>query len=221
MMKHFDVQSINSKNIQPIDDQLLKQDDITFLKIVNVDIKLYFINIKNITLEEIFQKYSQDIKQEDIDKMNEFKLALNQKQSIVSSILKNKYVPSQIYYNEYGKPLNDDLFFNVSHSNEYVVMAISKKYSVGIDIEHIKKDVSDDLINYVCCEEEVEAIKTSERNKLFYVLWTRKEAILKCKGIGIVHNLKDLLKDNEIYSLYSYLIDDYVCSLAVDVKNTK
>lgn len=179
-----------------------------------VKIKIYLINLKNILLDDILKTYSEYIKDEDIIKMNRFKFELNKKQSIVSSILKNKYVSGNIYYNEHGKPLSDDICFNVSHSDDYVTIALSK-YPIGIDIEHIKDNVNSDLINYVCNIDEINDINIGEINKLFFYYWTRKEAVLKCKGIGISNNLKDVLKNNDYY-LNSYYVDDYVYSIAID-----
>ncbi len=46
------------------------------------------------------------------------------------------------YYNPYGKPLLDltlKVYFNISHSGDYVVCAISKE-NVGVDIEACTND---------------------------------------------------------------------------------
>ncbi len=185
------------------------------IKETKIEISIYFYNIKNVNIDDIISKYKNYIKEDDIKKMKEFKPDLNKKQSIVSSILKNKYVKDDIYYNEQGKPLSNSIFFNISHSDDYVVIALCNTNNVGIDIEHIKDKVSEDIINYVCNEEEIDYISRNDKNKTFYYLWTRKEALLKCKGIGLSTNLKNVLKDNNYY-LETRYIDDYVYSIALD-----
>ena len=178
-------------------------------------IKIYFANIKNKSIDTILSDYKDYIKDSDIQKMERFKFDLNKKQSIVSSILKNKYVGNELSVNSYGKPISKNIFFNVSHSDNYVVIALSNKYDVGIDVEHIKDNTTDELINHVCNDLEIQDIKKGDKNKLFYYYWTRKEAILKCKGSGLINNVKDILNNNN-YLLESFYIDDYVVSIAID-----
>lgn len=180
-------------------------------------IKIYFANIKNKTIEMILKDYKDYIKDQDIQKMERFKFDLNKKQSIISSILKNKYVGNDIYINKQGKPMHKDIFFNISHSDDYVVIALNDKYDIGIDIEHIKENINDELINHVCNDLEIKEINNGDKNKLFYYYWTRKEATLKCKGSGLVNDVKDILKNNN-YTLESFFIDDYVCSIAINYK---
>lgn len=42
----------------------------------------------------------------------------------------------ELKYNDYGKPLFDEFFFNISHSNNMIAVAISNE-PVGVDIQHI------------------------------------------------------------------------------------
>ena len=170
----------------------------------------------NKTINDIFNDYKEYINEKDIEKMDKFKFDLNKKQSIMSSILKNKYIKGNIYYNEHGKPLSDAIFFNVSHSDDFVLLARSEA-EIGIDIEHIAKDVDSDLINHVCSQEEVDYINQNDKNKAFYTLWTKKEAILKLEGIGLTNKLKDILVNNKYY-LKSKYISDYVYSIALNCK---
>lgn len=176
-------------------------------------VEVFLTNLKNKSIDDIFNDYKEYINDKDIEKMDKYKLEINKKQSIMSSILKNKYIKGDIYYNEYGKPLSDMIYFNISHSNDFVILARSQK-KIGIDIEYILKDFSNDLINHICNIDEINYINQNDKNKAFYKLWTQKEAILKCEGIGLTNKLKDLLVNNKLY-LDSKYIDDYIYSVAI------
>ncbi|MDB5228829.1 MAG: 4-phosphopantetheinyl transferase [Bacteroidota bacterium] len=81
--------------------------------------------------------------------------------------------------------INDKIDFNISHSGEYVIVAISGHARVGIDIEmHREIDVS--LFRKYFDEDEWKEIKTSSNAaKTFFKLWAIKESAIKCDGRGV------------------------------------
>ncbi len=80
--------------------------------------------------------------------------------------------------------------FNLSHSGDQVVCAISTVCRLGIDIEEM---IHQDFDQYTLCwsKDEIDAIK-AKGQELFYRLWTRKEAVLKGAGTGLIDNLWSL-----------------------------
>lgn len=92
----------------------------------------------------------------------------------------------QIVRNEHGRPYavgNDDWNgdFNLSHSGDWLVMALTKNGHVGIDVEEIKP-VTKDVMHYAMTENEIagiDEIVEPLRLKKFYELWTLKEALFK------------------------------------------
>lgn len=94
---------------------------------------------------------------------------------------------------ERGKPrLADEperLAFNLSHSGELTLVAVSRGREVGVDVERAKPDR--DLValaERALTAEDSAAVRDAEgeeRTRLFYELWTRHEARLKCLGIGL------------------------------------
>ena len=96
-------------------------------------------------------------------------------------------------YNENSKPFikgNDTLFFNISHSGDYVAIAVANS-PVGVDIEKIR-EINKSVINRVCCESEQNFLKHSDDvSRDFIKLWTLKEAISKANGTGIVDGMKN------------------------------
>lgn len=119
----------------------------------------------------------------------------------------------EFYYNSLGKPFAKglDVYFSVSHSGDYVVVAVSDK-PVGIDIETLR-EVKANTVKRVCCENEIECINNAhDKNAEFLKIWTKKEAYFKSVGCGIVTNLSllDTTKEN---GLYTYLTNDYIVSV--------
>lgn len=110
----------------------------------------------------------------------------------VSQVLKqlNVSLDFKVYYKGNGKPYLQDypLYFNLSHSGNYVVCAISTR-EVGVDIQEYKKADVERLARRFFSKEEQSFLKAcaheKEQNELFYHLWTRKEAYGKLTGEGI------------------------------------
>ena len=82
------------------------------------------------------------------------------------------------------------LKFNISHTEGLVLLAFSKR-EVGIDVEKInfKFEFKDILEN---CFTRDEIINIDNNIISFYRYWTAKEAYLKCDGIGLIRNLKEV-----------------------------
>ena len=82
------------------------------------------------------------------------------------------------------------LKFNISHTEDLALLAFFKR-EVGVDVEKInyKFEFKDILEN---CFTKDEIINIDNNIISFYRYWTAKEAYLKCDGIGIVRNLKEI-----------------------------
>lgn len=119
------------------------------------------------------------------------------------------------HYDENGKPrLSNypDLHFNISHCKKAVAVALHDA-EVGIDVE-CRRAVSQALMERVCCAEELSLIRSSADAELEFIrLWTRKEALLKCTGVGIREDLRNILSyysDYKIITEYIAEIDGYL-----------
>lgn len=112
----------------------------------------------------------------------------------------SKYIgsePSEIQfaYSSSGKPslssgLNSEsLCFNMSHSNQYALCAITLNRSIGIDVEYLRH--TPDMLSIAKCYfasdeyETILSLSPDKRVQAFYTLWTLKEAYLKATGEGI------------------------------------
>lgn len=91
--------------------------------------------------------------------------------------------------NEYGKPYlvnRDDIFFNLTHSGDWVGCVIGQT-PVGIDIELIQPIDFSIAKRFFSPEEYFSLQKQSSENRLdfFYGLWTLKESYIKAVGKGL------------------------------------
>lgn len=82
-------------------------------------------------------------------------------------------------------PERPDLHVSISHCRTAVAVAVRSESPIGIDVE-CRRRVSDGLMARVCTPEELDAIHRSDDPVMTFLrYWTRKEAVLKCRGTGI------------------------------------
>ena len=120
-------------------------------------------------------------------------------QRILADILKRDYKIEkcpEILRDEMGKPYfkGGQLHFNVSHSGEYLALAISEN-PVGIDIQE-PKTIKDGMYRKVVQPKEQELIG-EERQKDFLRLWVLKESFVKAEGKGLRISMKDYYFEKE------------------------
>lgn len=108
-----------------------------------------------------------------------------------------KDVLEDIQYTSYNRPFfKDNIFFNISHSGNCVICAISRDFELGIDVEEIRPIIINDF-NSQFNAAELNTIYTSEdRLFAFYNLWTKKEAVIKADGRGMSVPLKNIIFKN-------------------------
>ena len=127
-----------------------------------------------------------------------------------SDLIKD-YGLNDIQYDEYNKPFfKENFHFSIAHSEDFVLCAASKQNRLGIDVEKIKSiDVL--LLKDMFSVDEWLTIEQEDYNlNYFYYLWTRKEAVLKVIGKGVVEEMKkiEVLKDKILYESEQYTIYD-------------
>lgn len=79
--------------------------------------------------------------------------------------------------------------FNASHSGSFTVFAISDGLELGVDIEHIQRDIDFEPIaesHFTVSERDaLRNLPATARREAFFAAWTRKEAYLKALGDGL------------------------------------
>ncbi|MBB6714148.1 4'-phosphopantetheinyl transferase family protein [Clostridium gasigenes] len=176
---------------------------------------IFIVKTLNVKDEKI-KKMCEHISCEKRIKVNKFVNKNDKIQTIVADILirdqlikKFNIRNENISFNKntYGKPYVEKIQnfnFNISHSGEFVVVAISE-HEIGIDIEKInsieyfdiaKNFFSNEEVRYIICPNEQESLER------FYEVWTLKEAYIKFNGKGLSIPLNSFTiffdKDNSI-----------------------
>jgi len=95
--------------------------------------------------------------------------------------------------NEHGKPFlpGTDLEFNVSHSRERLLIAVTSGRALGVDIEFRRSGINMDAIaDRWFAPEEREFFQGLEKPEQgFFDIWAKKEAYVKALGMGIFKEL--------------------------------
>jgi 4'-phosphopantetheinyl transferase len=91
------------------------------------------------------------------------------------------------------RPREASLNFNISHSGDFVLVALTYGRKVGVDAELIRRDFDPDLIaeRFFSPSERSRLIVLPNqiKHEAFFSCWTKKEAYLKARGEGLSSGL--------------------------------
>lgn len=147
-----------------------------------------------------------------------------------------KIAPQEIVfgYAEHQKPFlqfprQTPIQFNLAHSHELAVYAITMHHPVGIDVEKIKTTEYKELSKRFFSKKEndyLQKLSGEEQALTFFRIWSRKEAVIKAIGKGLSIPLSSftvagndvsetlLLEDSQWSLVPIALNSDYACALA-------
>lgn len=165
------------------------------------------------------------------EKMMRYRREEDRLRSFASSLLLQKAAQGRsIYYNEEGKPLVEGLFFNLSHSGNYAVLA-EADIPVGVDIEEMVPPGDWAREALTAQEYKWMLLGKDERDQQerFYRLWTRKESLVKCEGHGFslspgeistmpVDEAQLIAYAGKTYGICSHNLHGYMLSAALQGK---
>lgn len=156
----------------------------------------YAFSIKGLEADETFHTLTQLLSRERYDKMQRYHFEADKFRSLYASVLlhfalkKHHSVNEKelkIVKNEYGKPsLQEypDIHFNVSHSGDWVICAVSD-FAVGVDVE-VTREHDMQIAKRFYAESEYESLLASRQpSDLFVTYWTLKESYVKAEGKGM------------------------------------
>jgi phosphopantetheinyl transferase len=169
-------------------------------------ISCYFFDLKKFLDDQSLSSFG--LMLDDLEKQQvELRKGIFRKRYILAHGLLRKVLgkslnnhPEEIVYtrNNYGKPglEHGGIKFNMSHSDDLLLICVSKKYRLGVDIQlHIKIENLDTISGEMFSSAEADFVEqqpnTNKCNE-FFNMWARKEALLKCLGVGLMHNPKTL-----------------------------
>lgn len=151
-----------------------------------------------------------------------------QGQMLIMNILKEfglecKYSLEDLKYTAYNRPYIDSAVdFNISHSGNLVVCAGIMNGKVGVDIEQLRDIDIEQLKDEFCEAEWVRILNHASPGSESYRLWTRKEAVLKAAGKGMLGQASTIdttagvvMYEGETYYLHEVFVKEgYIVSVA-------
>ena len=175
-------------------------DDFPFKEVDDNNIHIWSIPISKIPHEQQ-QEYYSLLSNDEKSKADKFRFPKDHNTYVIARgilrLLSGYYLntnPKEIEfeYGKFGKPAfrkTSRLKFNVSHSENYILIGFVNDYAFGVDIECIKKssDVLDLTRNYFSQLEikSFESFAESDQYDAFFRCWVQKEAFIKAKGTGL------------------------------------
>lgn len=147
------------------------------------------MNIKIININEIDEKKYTEVfnKINDVEKNKLLNMPFERKQHFIAGrylLMNNQIDISKIYYNKNKKPLIENKFFSISHSDEYTVIVIHDN-PVGIDMEKIK--------NVDLSIKRVFGNDINISDEKFIKEFTKKESYIKLSGLAL-RNINDCME---------------------------
>ncbi len=126
--------------------------------------------------------------------------------------------PPSFSYNHHGQPqLEAGPCFSISHCRHAIAVAVSD-CPVGIDVESIRPLRPELVAKTMNTAEQTLIATSSQPDRTFTRLWTRKEALLKLRGTGIIADLHHTLEDcaNVSFSTMDDPRQPYILTIALD-----
>ena len=159
--------------------------------------------------EKVLAMKNDDVRRESVLAFALLMTALRQEWQIEEEV--------EFEYNEHGKPQlarHADIHFNISHCREAVACVIADR-EVGIDVE-CRGRYKETLARHILSEREWTDVQNSDdRDLVFTILWTKKEAMVKRTGTGISGGMKQVLDECQQDDITTYIEERYVCSIAM------
>lgn len=180
--------------------------DIENIKLSPNEVHIWRENLGNV--ESLLEQFKQILSEDELVRAKRFHFEQHRQRfiagrgilrSILGRYLNIQSSKIQFGYEPRGKPFlnqsyHTNLSFNLSHSQDFALYAISLTDSIGVDLECFNSttDVLS-LAQRFFLPSEFTTIKSAppqQQQQLFFRYWTCKEAYLKATGTG----LKDLQK---------------------------
>ncbi|MGZ4957701.1 MAG: 4'-phosphopantetheinyl transferase family protein [Methylomonas sp.] len=170
-------------------------------------VKQHFVDVwsGHLTLETERLKSLADVMSDsEREKAQAFKLPLMRDRYMAARVLIRQTLacylqtdPASLQFEagEYGKPCltSGSLHFNISHTGDFLLIAVGDFPDIGVDMESIKPRSSMDSLARRCFSDREfdcwRQLRAEQQLRAFYRLWTKKEAFVKAVGRGIALGL--------------------------------
>ncbi len=153
---------------------------------------VYALNVQDLPDPAEEPSVMEGLWEERKQKIQRYKLTESRKQSLGAGLLlkwvlqRHGVTVEKLSYGPNGKPEAEGVFFNLSHSGQWVVCAIGDTL-VGCDVEEIAP-VREGIAERFFTKNEVAYLNRfdgEQRQEEFFRLWTLKESYMKMTGEGM------------------------------------
>ncbi len=156
---------------------------------------VYVADTKLLKDKDVFGELYQTVSPDRQRKIDAFRFEKDKRLCLAAELLLKKGLSDagiesfNVKCGVFGKPYieNEGICFNLSHSEEMVLCAVSSK-EVGCDVEKIT-DIDLEIAKRFFYTTEYDAIMAAqsyeERCHTFFRLWTLKESFMKATGLGM------------------------------------
>ncbi len=153
---------------------------------------IYALNVQDLPDPAQEPSVMEGLWEERKQKILRYKLTESRKQSLGAGLLlkwvlqRHGVTVEKLSYGPNGKPEAEGVFFNLSHSGQWVVCAIGDT-PVGCDVEEIAP-VREGIAERFFTKNEVAYLNRfdgEQRQEEFFRLWTLKESYMKMTGEGM------------------------------------
>ena len=198
----------------------------------NIKTKIYIANVDCLEDGALFDEAYNSVSERRKEKTDRMRFDKDKRLSLgVELLLKKALEESDIDYKsinlDYGKNekpyiQGNEIFFNLSHSGNMAVCAVSKN-EIGVDIEQIERADFKIAKRIFTKGENIRIKNTLDKNSSFIRYWTLKESYMKYCGSGLSIAPKDI--EIEFYDniphykdldFFEYEIEGYRLALCGD-----
>lgn len=172
------------------------------------EVHVWLVQADDESLSQIFEDLLSSAER---DRASRFKFETDRRRYVVAHValrtILSFYVKSpaqelQFAAGPNGKPklalihAKEQFEFNLSHSHEVALIAVTEGREIGVDVEWIKKDFAfGEVAQRFFTAREVaalQALPSEFQRRTFYRCWSSKEAFLKAKGTGLSGELDEV-----------------------------
>lgn len=195
-------------------------------------LKLYIADIATIPDPKEESEVMKSLSADRQIRISNMKSEKSRRQCLGAGLLLNKVLESygknhhDISIGEHGKPELDGFCFNLSHSEDLVICAVSDS-PVGCDVEKLREAPKRIAERYFgkCEKQYLDMCEGKDYDKAFFRLWTIRESYVKMtgEGLGIPRGSLEIIVDEEIQifrngkkeicHISEIMIRDYVISI--------
>lgn len=195
-------------------------------------LRVFAVHIGHPLSQQEWDKSILNLPIEDQIRIENYKNQLDKQRALLGTLLirssiqkwKNIKQGFRIMRDENGRPYLHDNYswqgdFNLSHSGEWIIMAITETGKIGIDVEKIGF-LNEEIVEYAFTHaerSEFAKVKEAEKTAHFYELWTKKEAMYKT-GLfpDATPTSLDCIQTKSIYTKLFYIDPLHPVSLCWD-----